>query len=229
MRDPGRSWRRTTRAWLLVVAGLSALGFVLLSDMAEDQHFPGIDLTVRALVQWERKPALERPMRLISRVGSGYVLIPLNAVILLLLSRRDRRLALFVPLTTMGAVVLEGVAKWAVARPRPNLTAYGFPSGHTLASVVFFGALTYVLWTTTARPLWRGVGTLGCALVVLGIAYSRLYLDAHWLTDVLGGVLGGTAYLLVMIAAFELRRRTAGRTPPTCRSSSPRSSTGSSM
>jgi undecaprenyl-diphosphatase len=187
----------------LLLAAVSAIAFFALADMAEDQHVPGIDRVVRQQVQAERVPGLERPMRDLSRLGSAYGLVPFNGIVVLWLWARSRRLALLVPLTTLGAVAVEGVSKWAVARPRPNLMAYGSPSGHTLASVVFFGALTYALWTTTQRPLWRGIGTAAGVGMVLGIAYTRLYLDAHWFTDVVGGLLAGMAYLLLVIIAFE--------------------------
>jgi membrane-associated phospholipid phosphatase len=112
-------------------------------------------------------------------------------------------LALLVPGVTLGAPMVEGVSKWVVARARPASAAYGFPSGHALAAVVFFGALVYVTWATTRRPFWRGLSLVGGVAMVLGIGYTRLYLDAHWFTDVIGGLLAGTAYLLFVILAFE--------------------------
>jgi membrane-associated phospholipid phosphatase len=47
--------------------------------------------------------------------------------------------------------------------------------------------------------------TGACVLVVLGVAYSRIYLNAHWLTDVLGALAGGTAYLLLLLAWIDVR------------------------
>lgn len=192
------------RRWVLVLlAMLFAVAFVALADVAEDQQLLVADPAARALVQSERGPALEPLMRQVTRLGSGRLLVPLNGAALLLLWRRARRLALFVPSATAGAVLFEGLAKWLIGRPRPNLSHYGFPSGHTLAAVVFFGALAYVVWTLVPRRAWLWTSGTGAALVVLGVGFSRLYLDAHWLSDVLGGLTGGMAYLLLGIAAFE--------------------------
>ncbi len=80
-----------------------------------------------------------------------------------------------------------------------------------MASVVFYGALLYVLWTLVQRRLWRWTGTGACALVISGVAYSRLYLNAHWLTDVLGALAGGTAYLLFGVAWMDGSNQVASR------------------
>ncbi len=203
--------RASYRYTFLVLAVLSAVVFITLAEMAKDQaelrHWLAIDLITKALVQSHRIPALESPMRLFSYLGSGYVLVPLNIGLFLLLLRQHRGLAMFVPAITGGSVVVEGLTKWIVARPRPRLTGYGFPSGHVLVSVVFFGALIYLFWTVVTRPLWRWIGTVFCTLVIAGVAYSRLYLNAHWLTDVLGAFAGGTTYLLFGLLWIDGRRR----------------------
>lgn len=197
-----RHTRRVTQMFLLG-AVCTAMAFLALGDIAEDQRYPWPDRLVRQQIQSERQPALERPMREFTELGSAYGLIPLNVIVAVGLWCRARRLALLVPAVTLGAPVVEGVSKWVVARARPASEAYGFPSGHVLAAVVFFGALLYVTWATTRRPVWRGLSLVGGIAMVLGIGYTRLYLDAHWFTDVVGGVLAGAAYLLFVILAFE--------------------------
>ena len=66
---------------------------------------------------------------------------------------------------------------------------------------VLFGYLAYVLVSgaTARRRWWRALALSGCPAVVCTVAYSRMYLDAHWLSDVLGGMSGGLAYLLLAI------------------------------
>jgi membrane-associated phospholipid phosphatase len=61
------------------------------------------------------------------------------------------------------------------------------------------GCIAYLVGTSKARGGYRGFGVIGCAGIVATVAYSRMYLDAHWLSDVLGGVSVGLAYLLVAI------------------------------
>src|SRR2546425_973896 len=126
-------------------------------------------------------------------------------------ARLGHPLARFVPATVVGAFLLGALTKWLVSRPRPRGTDYGFPSGHALGAAVFFGAVVYVLWTLGVPRVPRWLGTLLACLLVLGVAWSRLYLRAHWLSDVVGGLVGGLAYLLVTLVVIERRLRS----PPT--------------
>jgi undecaprenyl-diphosphatase len=124
------------------------------------------------------------------------------AVILLasgVLWSRRRRWALALPVVMAGAGLIQLLAKWHFDRPRPNLDPWGFPSAHVLSLVVLFGYLAYVLGGSAARRRWRALAVSGCPAVVCTVAFSRMYLDAHWLSDVLGGMSAGLAYLLLAI------------------------------
>lgn len=192
---------------ILVLATVSALAFLALGVLAFNQHFFDLDHSVHDMVRAGIYPQLRPLMQALSRIGSGYVLIPLTIVAYVLLKRRGHRAARWVPGMLAGAFVVFALAKWIVARPRPKLSPYGFPSAHTFGAVVFFGGVIYALWTIEMRPLWRWVGTIGMLLLIVGVAVSRLYLRSHWLSDVLGGVTGGAAYLLFFLMAADPRLR----------------------
>jgi undecaprenyl-diphosphatase len=206
-------WRRHVA--LLFLAGLCMVAFGLLTDLAEDHQLLPADPIVRAMVQSERRPALDSAMNLVTGLGSGGFLLPIALGATWWLWRRSRSQAGFLALVSAGAVVLEGVTKWATSRPRPNLSSSGFPSGHTLAAVVVFGALVYIASGRATHPLRRWPVSIAAGLIVGVVAFSRLYLDAHWFSDVLGGLSGGLAYLLLSIIVFEklgLARRSSLRT-----------------
>jgi len=176
---------------VLALAVASALAFLVLAVLAFNQHFFDLDHSAHDLVRAGLYPELRPLMQALSRIGSGYVLVPLALVGYLALRRQGHRLARFVPAMVAGAFVFFALAKWIVARPRPKLSPYGFPSAHTFGAVVFFGAVIYALWTIEMRPIWRWTGSVLMLLLIAGVAVSRLYLRSHWLSDVLGGLTGG--------------------------------------
>jgi len=192
---------------VLLLAIVSALAFLVLAAFAFDQRFFDLDHTVDALARSTAHPHVKSLMRVLSGVGSGYGLIPLSALTFVLLKRHGHRLARHVPAMVVGSFIAFALTKWIVARPRPKLSPYGFPSAHTFGAVVFFGGLIYVLWTIELRRVWRWTGTVLLVLLILAIAVSRLYLRSHWLSDVLGGFAGGTAYLLFFLLAVDSRLR----------------------
>jgi len=88
-----------------------------------------------------------------------------------------------------GAV--EQLFKPLVGRPRPRGVNMGFPSGHVTAAATFAVLLFYVLSRERASPGVRlGLGALAVALVIL-VGFARVILNAHWPSDVLGGMLLG--------------------------------------
>ena len=186
---------------MLGLAVASALAFLVLAVLAFNQHFFDLDHSAHDLVRAGLHPELRPLMQALSRIGSGYVLVPLAVGGYLILRRQGHRLARFIPAMLAGAFVFFALAKWTVARPRPKLSPYGFPSAHT------FGAVIYALWTIEMRPIWRWTGTILMLLLIAGVAVSRLYLRSHWLSDVLGGLTGGGAYLLFFLLAADPRLR----------------------
>ncbi len=188
---------------LLGVAALALTGFVVLALLAAAHQFSALDHQARALVHLTRLPLLDPAMNGASGLGENYGLIPLITLGVAALWRPSRRWAVVLPLLMAGTGVLQLVAKWAIDRPRPNLSAWGFPSGHVLSLVVFFGLMTYLLASSRLARCWRWLGYAGCAATVLAVAFSRLYLEAHWVTDVAGGFTLGLAYLLLAICLVE--------------------------
>ena len=161
-----------------------------------------------------------RAMHDITNSGSTLVwLITLTLAGLWLIYRRLYRLAAFVAVAAIGSSLLNEAIKAAVGRTRPVLahpfaTAAGksFPSGHTQSAIVGYGILLLV-FLPAIRRRWRAPLVSAATLMVLLIGLSRIALGVHYLSDVIGGLLIGSAWLLAMTAAFSAWRRDDLKTP----------------
>ncbi|SHN30698.1 undecaprenyl-diphosphatase [Duganella sacchari] len=119
-----------------------------------------------------------------------------------------------------GGMVLNVMLKHLFQRTRPvfdeplvMLATYSFPSGHTTAATCFYGLL--VSYLVIARPAWSvRLGTVVlCLTMVLLVAFSRVYLGAHYVSDVLAAMAESVAWLAVCITAIStLRRRREAKT-----------------
>lgn len=131
------------------------------------------------------------------------------AIVLWLLLRRERTLALWVVATAAIGTALQQGVKALLDRPRPHWanpvdTAHyaAFPSGHALTATVTFGLLLWLLKLHGAPAPWQRLATAVAAVSVLGVGFTRLYLGVHWPTDVLGGWLLGATLVAWAVVSY---------------------------
>jgi len=148
-------------------------------------------------------PGLTGVMQDISLLGSRGVMIALVAItaLWLLLRKRWQDTALLL-LAYGGGEMTVSFLKSYFQRPRPAaplvlVYGYSFPSGHAFNIMLICGFVTYLLWPVWRRTWAHGL-TLAVALsLIVPVGFSRLYLRAHWLDDVLVGYAVGLAWLLI--------------------------------
>jgi membrane-associated phospholipid phosphatase len=169
----------------------------------ETRHF---DEFTRNAVHQFASPTVTATMRGISFVGSSlFLTTATSAMFIWMMLRNWKRDAWLLGITMIGAAILNTTLKLAFRRPRPvpffNLLApesYSFPSGHSLASFCFFGALATIL---TARINNQNINLMTWTLsgtMVLLIGLSRIYLGVHYTTDVLAGFAAALIWIAVI-------------------------------
>jgi undecaprenyl-diphosphatase len=200
-----------------LLVGAAALGlFGAVADGVTEGETAAVDRGVAAALRGAASPPLDDLARLVSALGSEVVAVLLVALVGYFAWRRRWGAAASLVLVTVGAQLLNDVLKDHFRRPRPApLTglipaqAWSFPSGHAMVAAAFYLFLAYVGWRLLrgrARLAWAG---LLVALVLL-IDVSRLYLSAHYLTDVVAGNAVGLAWTAAVVGAgnlLALRRR----------------------
>jgi membrane-associated phospholipid phosphatase len=144
--------------------------------------------------------------------GEGLALALLGAALILWVRERETEAAVIVA-GTLGAWGASGLFKLLLGIPRPNpgLWQYAFPSGHAFVSLVAFGLMAWVAGRrgSSVRQTWLMAAAVAIAVLT---GFSRLLLDMHWLSDVVGGLAVGTVWLNATIAVAE--RRLAPGLPP---------------
>lgn len=105
--------------------------------------------------------------------------------------------------TAGGGLIVWGLKEFfARARPVEQLVevgGYAFPSGHAFSAMVFFGFLIYLGQKHIRSAILQVFVTISCFAMIILIGASRVYLNVHWLTDVLGGFFAGFAWLVLSI------------------------------
>jgi undecaprenyl-diphosphatase len=159
-----------------------------------------------------RSPLLTSAMQSITVFGETPWLIPLIGLLMFLIWEvyGPRVLLLWSGYTLALTALFQGL-RVAVGRPRPVSAASGYPSGHTVAAIALYGLLIYLWWPRPgARGKWKPAVCGGLFLIIIGVGASRLFLDKHWLSDVVGAYMAGGFYLLTCAWLFE-RQKTRER------------------
>lgn len=208
-------WRHRIAWYVLAAAGVSATGLLFFAMTGEEvfEHDSGsFDDGVRSWVLAHRTPTLLRIFTWVTNAGST---VPVFLVTLLacawLWRSKARHAATGAIAAPALAVAIFTSVKTLSGRLRPpgavpfGIHTYAFPSGHATTSLASAAILAYVLWR---ERLVGGFPALAVATVIpLLIGFSRVYLDVHWATDVLGGWFAGLFVAGLAAAIYEQMRR----------------------
>ena len=194
------------------ILGVIVLGFIILTILVLLFPSSWLDLEFSEEVQEYHNSILDFTMKAISWFGLMYssIIIVLGSALLLFLAKKQR--AAFFCVSTLFIGLITYVIKVLINRPRPgkdlvriivDVQHQSFPSGHVSFYIVFFGFIAFLLhhhkWLNNTL---RSMIIYFCLFLILAIPVSRIYLGAHWFTDVLGGFLLGTAFLGILILGY---------------------------
>ena len=190
--------------WVALVASGSGLAFV-----ARGAGPLPVDLALSRFIQ---QPASDGFAGFLLLYASDLVWLLSPLVVLVALVGRRWSAALFISLSASTGMLVGEAIKPLSARPRPTADlvrvqetpdSYGFPSSTAFFAVVFLGMVGYLVWRAPPRRP-AAIATFGILLVLLSSSgLSRVYVGAHWATDVLGGWLLGGAWLILLVAAHR--------------------------
>lgn len=214
--------RRETPKWFLAMAALLVLGaawlfFDTLEDVVTGDPLVQVDVLVHDTVQTLRSADADSFFVAVTELGDLQVLGPVVVAVLGWLLVGRYWLAAAYWLAAVGvAEALVKVIKLALHRPRPDalyagLEQFSFPSGHATLSVVVYGFLAFMLAGQASSRL-RVVVASATTLLIGAIALSRLYLGVHWMSDVVGGLSFGAAWVAALAIAYVYQRREPLRT-----------------
>jgi membrane-associated phospholipid phosphatase len=168
------------------------------------------------LSEWFRAHATPRfteAMRVVSALASPATVSTLSiTMIILLLWQRLWYCLLALALAVVGGLCLNVLLKVLFDRERPGwadaaLTDAGFPSGHTMIAAILYGFVAIYLILLIKSWGARCIIALVTINLVLLVALSRLYLGAHFFSDVLAAMAAGMAWLALCLTAVETLRR----------------------
>jgi len=198
------SSRPSARLWYPAVLAMLAAIWLAMLLLGTGR----LDAQVYEMLYAGGSPLLVRAARLVTSVGDPTVMVVSGLLVAAFLALRKRlRLAVALSLVMLGGRALAELQKQEVARVRPALephlvhaTTFSFPSGHSANSMIVLLALALAL---APQGQWRAPLVAAAVVVSMGIGVSRVMLGVHWPSDVIGGWVYGSAWVLATLRPAE--------------------------
>lgn len=211
----GRFWRHVAQARekraAIFLAALSLLFFAL-SLVVHSPALLRVDIGITRALQQQRNDTLTAIATGVTHLGDAVTLGVLGTGVVFAFLLAKRRWAALLCVATLTGHPLNLLLKQFYDRPRPDapivsvlLPAVGlsFPSGHAMASAMFYGFVALMVWIHVREQRPRFWGTLVPLVLVVGIGLSRIYVGAHWFSDVIGGWTAGLFFLFALAELYK--------------------------
>jgi len=199
----------------MMVAIAACVGFVEIADeIGVDEDLGRFDVALSAQLSQHASDQQLRIFAAVTDLGDKRFLIPLAAVIgVAMLVRRRTFLATAWLVATAGGALLNVGLKAIFERSRPahlhgfaTADGWSFPSGHSSGSFIVYGLLAYLIVVQSAPRYHVPVAAIAMMTIVC-VGFSRVVLQVHYFSDVLGGYTVGVAWVAAWIAGLEIFRR----------------------
>lgn len=204
-------------AGILVFATMTLILAEIAEDVLSREPLTVADAQLSTWLHVHGTLCVTRAMRVATSLGSPLTVTCITVALALFLLWRHRRpywLAALVS-SVPGGALLNWLLKYGFHRARPyfddpilTLTGYSFPSGHTMMASVLYGGVAVYLCAHIPDWRMRVLILFSASLVIALIGFSRVYLGAHYLSDVLGAMAEGLAWLsLCLTAVYTIWQR----------------------
>ena len=195
----------------LFIAIAALIFFICMTVFVKQGIVEGFNETIYTMVERTIAPALTTAALWISNAGQWYVYLPIVAILIIIPGAR-LKIGLPVAISVSVSAIVNSVLKIIFAVPRPvvnqlvEVTGYGYPSGHVMNCVVFFGMCAYMFLRFSKRKQYKPACLIAVVGFVLLMGFSRVYLGVHTVTDALGGYLAGIVILSASICIMNFPR-----------------------
>jgi len=181
----------------------------MLEDIVSGDLVTKLDVWLNAKTVMIWNPILNNVMIVITHIMNSLYLVILSIILFIfLIYKKKWYYAILLVSSLLGGSLFEWLIKLIVHRARPensliDIAGYSFPSGHATMAIIFFSLLLYAFKDDIKNKGLKYLFIISNIILFFIIGFSRVYLNVHWLSDVLAGFALGLFWLTLLILVFK--------------------------
>ena len=193
---------------ILIIISIITIKIILNKELFIDK------MAYNLIVEKLRTPTMTSFMKCVTKLGDTKTMIitSIIASIIFFIKEKRKDIATIIPASLLVITSFNSFLKILIRRPRPigyrliNITGFSFPSGHSVASMAFYGLLIYLVYRLVKNKVLRNILITISAILILLIGLSRIYLGVHYFSDVIMGYSLSLIYLLSLIKILRKQK-----------------------
>lgn len=193
-----------------VVLGLLIIAFLTLTYLVLNNKTILFDNFIYKIIAKNQSDFKTTVYKCITFFGSTKFITVLTLMLLIIFYKNKN--GVFISIGIIISTLLNNILKIIIKRSRPihlmlvNEKSFSFPSGHTMAAVTIYGLLIYLIWKSEFEKKLKIFLSILLIFLTISIGISRIYLGAHYASDVLGAIIASTIWLITYISFIKNKK-----------------------
>lgn len=195
---------------LIITLSIFVTLFTTLTILVLNGKTQDIDKISHTFILNIRNNNLTYFFKLYTNIAGAIFLIIISTIIMIF--NKNKKIALYVYINLISSWLINEIFKNIFLRERPtinliNETGLSYPSGHSMIGFAFYGFISYILYQKVKKKSSKIIIVFCFITLISLIGFSRIYLGVHYLTDIIGGFLLATIYLIIYIKCIKLEKK----------------------
>lgn len=189
-----------------ILAGILIAALVVIMVLIKNGGIVEFDNNVFNIVTRNENIPLENMYRVFTFLGSTiFIIVACLAILVICILMKKKKIGFVIVGSVAISTIVNNVIKLIFRRPRPEVRrlvvekSFSFPSGHTMAAVTLYGILIFFVMRSKLNKNAKLAISIVLGLLPICVAISRIYLGAHFASDVTGAAITSTALLLIEV------------------------------
>lgn len=195
-----REFFKKNYKWIVLL--IMSIVFVWFAIRIKDNPSLGIDSAIYNFIHQFTSDNLTRFFKFITNLISiPFICFVCFIFVVVSFIKKDYKYCPFVVCNLLFIILINTILKYIYTRPRPEFMlideyGYSFPSGHAMVSMAFYGLFIYILFHTKINKYLKYILSALVFILIMMIGISRIYLNVHYVSDVIAGFAVSVIYLI---------------------------------